>query len=373
MTTILLVARSLDYGGAERQLVALAEGLKQRGHDISVVVFYGGGHFQDRLKRHNIKVEDLKKQGRWDSVFFLFRFAGLLRKSEAQVVYGFLSLPNILIVLLRKLVPTAKIVWGLRATNLQFHRYNWLVRWVYRIEDWLATFCDQIIVNSNAGRLDCERRKFPASKLLVIPNGIDTTYFSPDHDAGREFRLRHSVSEDDSLIGIVGRLDPMKDHPTFMLAFALLSKEIANVRALVVGTGSESYQQALSELAMELGIDHRVIWLKPSKDMRAIYNAIDVLVSSSSFGEGFSNVVAEAMSCGTPCVVTRVGDSAEIVGNLGEVVRPQSAEDLARAVTKTLNDAKRDICRRRIRARIKNHFSVDKFIDTTESALCLKE
>ena len=374
--TIILLARSLDYGGAERQLVLLAKGLKARGHKVVVSVFYGGGHFEKELIQSGIDIKDLAKQGRWQILSFLFRFAGFLKSAKPRVVYGFLSLPNILAALFRKFVPQAKIVWGMRATNPEFSHYNWLVPWVYRLESLLAKHCDLVIVNSNAGRRDCEKRNFPRSKLLLIPNGVDTEYFSPNRAAGRAFRVEHGVLDNEKLIGIVGRLDPMKDHSTFLSAFALVNKEIEQVKALIIGEESEfhrDYVEALHEQIESLGITEIVIWVQSLGTMPPVYNAMDVLVSSSSFGEGFPNVVVEAMSCGIPCVVTQVGDAADIVGGLGEVVEPRSAKDLAQSIIKTLRNGGARTSPQQIREHIEKNFSLDKYVEATELAICSED
>src|SRR5204863_5546517 len=99
-----------------------------------------------------------------------------------------------------------------------------------------------------------------------------------------------------------------------------------------VGSGPETYARELEQLGGELGIREKVIWAGPWADMPAVYNAFDIASSSSAFGEGFPNVVGEAMACGVPCVVTDVGDSAFIVGDTGKVVPPKQPERLAEAL-----------------------------------------
>jgi len=165
--------------------------------------------------------------------------------------------------------------------------------------------------------------------MVVIQNGIDTTHFAPDLKAGLRLRASWQVPEGSILIGIVGRLDPIKDHPTFLRAAAILAGSRPDVRFVCIGGGPEEYARDLKNLAYDLGLRDKVIW--PgfiTKDMAAAYNALD-LCSSSSYGEGLSNAVAEAMACGVPCVVTDVGDSPLIVGDTGVVVPPKNPDALA--------------------------------------------
>jgi len=123
-------------------------------------------------------------------------------------------------------------------------------------------------------------------------------------------------------------------------------------------------------LSESLQLSERLIWLGSRDDMLAVYNALDVAVSSSSCGEGFSNVVAEAMACGTPCVVTDVGDSAMIVGCMGEVVPTKNPKALAEAVETTLNKINRSAHQEeQLRQTITERFSVSRLITSTELSL----
>jgi glycosyltransferase involved in cell wall biosynthesis len=171
---------------------------------------------------------------------------------------------------------------------------------------------------------------------------------------------------DAKLIGIVARLAVSKGHRIFLAAAALLGRERNDARFVIVGEGSD--KRALELLSVELGIAENLIWAGARRDMPAVYNALDVLCSASIRGEGFSNVIGEAMACGVPCVVTRVGDSARIVGDLGIAVAPGDARALARAWAAMLAKLDR-IDRRQLRDRIVKQFGLEVMVDATEKAL----
>lgn len=367
---VLFIVRALDYGGAERQLVVLAEGLHKKGHNVAVALFYSGGRFEKELLRCGIVIHDLEKRGRWDIVSFLVRLGRLIRKTNPDVIYGFLSLPNILSVLLRRLSPKAKVIFGIRASGLELGHYEPLLRWVYKLESILSRYSDLVIVNSKAGRQYCIEQSFDKSKLLTIYNGIDTEYFSPDLDGGKELRRSNNIGENDILIGIVGRLDPMKDHATFFGAFAKVLKSVPRLKALVIGKGADKELAKLQTLTEKLGIAQKVIWKNPVEFMPPIYSAIDILVSSSRFGEGFPNVVAEAMSCETPCIVTQVGDSADIVDSHECVVEPGNIDELADRLEALLLNKNYKEYGKEARKRIQNCYSIEKYVNSTEAALC---
>ena len=94
-------------------------------------------------------------------------------------------------------------------------------------------------------------------------------------------------------------------------------------------------------------------------------NGIDIHILSSSYGEGFPNVVAEAMSHGTPCVVTNVGDSSKIVGNTGWVVKPNDSKKMAKAIREAINEIgtkKWSIRSSAAKLRIKENYNIFKMI-----------
>ncbi|WP_207644281.1 glycosyltransferase [Desulfolucanica intricata] len=368
---IMFLIRSLNYGGAERQLVTLARGLHQSGYKVAVAVFYPGGPLEKDLEETKITVIHLNKRHRWDVFGFLWRLVRLLRTEKPEILHGYLGMPNILTVMLKPIFPRMRMVWGVRASDMDLARYDWLSRLAYRIECCLSRFADLIIANSHAGLNYAVRNGFPREKMRVIPNGIDTNRFQPDPDAGARVRNQWGVSGKETLIGLVGRLDPMKDHPTFLKAASILLRNRKNLRFVCIGEGPSEYKQELNDLSRELGLTEHLIWAGVRRDMPAVYSALNIAVSSS-YSEGFPNVIGEAMACGIPCVVTNAGDSAKIVGDLGIVIQPQSPQELAeglRAMLAGLDDIKPDLLRKRI---IQN-FSLHKLIETTEEVLIGQE
>ena len=369
---ILFLTRSLDRGGAERQLVLLAKGLAGRGHAVSVAVFFGGGVYEAELARAGVRVINIGKQGRWDVLPFLNRLVRLLRKERPAVLHSYLGVPNILAAALKPLLPGTRIIWGVRASNVDLSRYDWLSRLAYTLERRLARFADCIIANSNAGKCHAVANGFPEGKMVVIPNGIDTEYFRFDPEGRRQVRLAWGVGEDEILVGLAARLDPMKDHPVFLEAASRIARERRDVRFVCVGGGPADYAEALKQHAAALGLTNQLIWVGARDDMPAVYSALDI-ATSSSYGEGFSNTIAEAMACGVPCVVTDVGDSALIVGDTGSVVPPGDYNALAAAIGRLIDrpHEERLVLGEVCRARVVSEFGIDRLIQRTEEALGL--
>ncbi len=353
------------------QVTTLANGLARSGHAVSLLVFYPNGALRERLSP-GVKVRCLEKRGRWDVIGFLRSLFRILDEERPDVLYAFLPVPNLLACLLRLRSAKFKVTWGVRASDVDLARYDWLSRLTYWLERRFSRCPDLIIANSEAGRRYAVSRGFPDNdRFLVIHNGIDVEHFRPDPRLRAQVRAEWGVLPDETLVGIVARLDPMKDYPTFLEAAAKLARREHGVRFVSVGAGPEDYAAILQEQARGLGLDQRMIWAGPRGDLPAVYNALDLLVSSSAFGEGFSNVLGEAMACGVPCVATDVGDARGILGNDGAVAPPRNPEALAGVIIKQLERLRleRPSLGVRLRQRVAENFSVEMLVQRTSVAL----
>jgi glycosyltransferase involved in cell wall biosynthesis len=365
---IALLIRSLDYGGAEMQATVLANGLAHLGHAVSLLVFYPGGPLFERVSS-GVTVRCLDKRGRWDVIGFLRSLFRVLDEEQPDVLCAQMPVANLLACLTRLRSPKLKVIWGVRASDA---RYDWLAQVSYWFECRFSGCPDLIIANSTAGRRYAVSCGFPDNdRFVVIPNGIDVEHFRPDSRLRGAVRAEWGILPDETLVGIVARLDPMKDHPSFLEAAAILARRERGVRFISVGTGPETYAASLREQARGLGLKEKMIWAGPRGDLPAIYNALDLLVSSSAFGEGFSNVLGEAMACGVPCVATDVGDAREVLGDTGTVVPPSNPEALAAGIMVMLERLRfeRASLGARVRQRIAENFSAEKFVERTKVAL----
>ena len=357
---------SLTIGGAENQLTLLAKGLKKRGHVVSVIVYYKGGELQEDLENAGIPVIVLNKKGRWDIFHFFRHLIKTLKDIQPEILHSYMG-ANVISVLAKPFISNAKIVWGIRASNMEFKNYHWTHGHTQKLECLLSKYADLIITNSQAGHQLVVSNGFPESQTITIHNGINTDYFKPDQLSRKKMRLKWGIHDNDILIGNVGRLNPMKDHNNFLNAASLLIKHEDNLRFICIGDGPATYKNFLKQQATDLGLDHKIIWAGAHKNMNDVFNGIDILCQSSS-GEGFPNVIAEAMSCDTVCVATDVGDSAIIIGDTGVIVPVRSPADLSTGILKATNN-KKYWQNNLQRDRILNQFSLQKLIKKTEKTL----
>jgi glycosyltransferase involved in cell wall biosynthesis len=353
------------------QVTILANRLASSGHAVSLLVFYPNGPLRERLSP-DVTVRCLEKRGRWEVIGFLRNLFRVLDEEQPDVLYAFLPVANLLACLTRLRSPKLKVTWGVRASGMDLARYDWLSRFTYWLERRFSRCPDLIIANSAAGRRYAVSRGFPDNdRFIVIPNGIDVEHFRPDARLRGAVRTEWGVLPHETLVGIVARLDPMKDYPSFLEAAAKLARRERWLRFVSVGAGPEDYAAVLQEQARGLGLGERMIWAGPRGDLPAVYNALDLLVSSSAFGEGFSNVLGEAMACGVPCVATDVGDACEILGDSDTVVPPSNPEALVAGTLALLERLRLEGASlgARLRQRIAENFSVETLVERTKVAL----
>lgn len=359
---ILFIARALTIGGAERQLTLLANGLASRGHAVGIALFYRGGVLEAELSRPGVELLSLAKSSRWDPSP-LWRWPALLRAWRPDIVHGYLTVPNLLALSARFLRPRPAIVWGVRATKMDMARYDALHRLTERALTLAVRAPDLIITNSSAAASEIRDAGALAERVVAIPNGIDTGRFKPSDNARSATRAKLAISSDQTAVGIVGRLDPMKDHETFLDAAALLAERHPEMIFVIAGDGSE--KEAISAGLARRALISRTRLIPACENPEQLYPALDLIVSSSAFGEGFSNVLAEAMACGVPAVATDIGDASTLLGSSDALVPPRDPVALAQAIERRLASPAGN----GIRDRVADLFSVDAMVTKTQKAL----
>ena len=367
---IVFLVRSLGFGGMERQLLALVKGIDQARFEVTILCFYAGGALLPEFEQAGVPVVTLGKGGRWEVVIFLGRLVKVIRSLQPDILHAYLPVPNFLAALLKLVFPRLHIVMGVRTSGKDLRQYDWTFRVSFWLEKLFSGLADLVIINSLAGKTTYEKKGFNPRKLLVISNGVDTALYRADPQAGAPLRQAWGVPAG-VLVGVIGRLDPMKGHLVFLQAAARLVSEFPALRLVCVGDGPRVYRRKLEEMSVSLGLQERLTWVKARREVAAVYNALDICCSASVFGEGFPNVVGEAMACGIPCVVTDVGDSAMVVGETGRVAPVSDVEALAQALRTMIlfSATERSTLGELARQRILSNFSLQRMISNTETAL----
>jgi glycosyltransferase involved in cell wall biosynthesis len=362
---ILFIARQLNIGGAERQLVTLANELAARGHEIVIASYYPGGALSKKLDTSRVRLISLDKRSRWDIFSFCYNVIRVVRQERPAVVHGWMYTQNVIATIGKIFHPKAKLFWSIRSSNLS-SVLDWLESGTVWFQNRISGFADCIVVNSQAGLEYAVSDGISREKLRFIPNGIDTELFYPDEGERQRVRAEWGMTNSEKIIGNISRFDPIKNHPFFLRAAAKIAAEYPNVRFLCIGHGKADYLEGLQAQARTLGIADKVMWVEARPDIRAMYNALDVLCSTS-LSEGFPNVIGEAMACGRRCVVTDVGDSKLVVGDAGTAVLSNDVEALVAALRRELEAP--ETLNLAARQRILDNFTVAHLAERTEQML----
>jgi glycosyltransferase involved in cell wall biosynthesis len=344
---ILHVISGLGIGGAEASLVQIATALQTGGMPQHVVCVGAIEDYAAELRSRGVSVTVLGIDGAIHLPAGIVHIARLVRQVDPAVVQGWMYHGNLLAALAHRLGGRRRpLYWNLRASNVDVARYGRVVR----SGAWLSRWPDVVIANSHAGVKFHVAEGFRPRRIEVIGNGIDTQRFQPDMKAHAAVRAELGIAKDAIVAVHAARVDPMKDHPALLAALAA----VPDITGLLAGAGTE--RLSVPQNVRALGLRH---------DLPRLYAAADIVVSSSAFGEGFSNVIAEGMSTGLIPIATDVGDAREIIGDSGYLVAPGDVAALAGALAAVANDpaAERFARGKRARARIAELYPMMKMVD----------
>lgn len=354
--SIFILIRSLNMGGAERQVSVLAKALHSQGYHVAIGVFYSGGTIEKILRQEGISICDLHKKGRWDLIGWFWGYIKVVREINPDVIYSFLPTSNI-IAIIGRLFIHKPVVWGIRASYMNLENYDWLASLTLWAERKLSRFVRTIIFNAQYSLNYHKSLGYCLRNAVVIPNGIDTDAFKPDMNARARLREVWGIPHNAKVIGMLARFDPMKDYQTFLRAARALIPHHPDLYFIIAGNGTDTAQWN--------SIPPRLSILGAWEDVAGLLNALDIMVLCS-FGEGFPNVIAEAMACGIPTIATDVGDAAYIVGNEGMIIPPDNAEALIKAIKHQLQITP---SKEAIRERIVSNFNIKQMVDKTLETL----
>jgi sugar transferase (PEP-CTERM/EpsH1 system associated) len=349
----------LAVGGAQRQLVELVRALPRDRFQLSVVSLSTAQmELAKAIAACGVEVVSIRQSGPWSWSCF-WRLLHCLRRVRPDVVHTWLFTADLYGRLAARLAGVPVVVSAVRSVEPD-------KPWHYIAADRiLGRATDGFTVNARAiGEVLIRRERIAPGKIHLVANGVDLRVFDPARVNGA-LRCRLGVGPEAPVVGIVGRLAPVKDHATFLRAAARVVRQAPDVRFLLVGRGP--LRQDVERLAAELGLGRHVHVLDEESQMPDVFASLDIAVVSSRY-EGCSNAILEAMAMAKPVIATAVGGNPELVvpDETGLLVPPQDPDRLGEAILALVQDrARAERMGRSGRRVIEARFSVQRMVEET--------
>jgi len=362
---IMHVISGLHTGGAEMMLLRLLKQQKVVVKENTIVVsLTQGGAIAEGLREAGIKVVQLPRASFIKSFVALNR---LVSEYNPNLIQSWLYRADLLAGLVGRL-RRVNVIWNVRQTETA--RVNGQVHiWVIQRLNALLSYIipSEIVYCAHAAKKSHQGIGYSKSKGVIISNGVDTERFLPDMKLKANKRHSLGIADDEFVIGMVARLDPLKNHERFFRVMndVFKSKLQQKIRLLLVGRNIDTSNTALSYMLEQYDLEDESLLVGEQEDIPSFLNAMDIhLLTSDS--EGWPNVLGEAMSSGCLCVATDVGDVSHILKmDSDSVVAKHDEVAMAKRITRFIgmSEQERVNWSKEARESIQQQYSLDETIE----------
>jgi glycosyltransferase involved in cell wall biosynthesis len=328
--------------------------------ESSVISLTSGGAIAERIRALGVRVDSLNMRRGVPNPLAFLRLVLMLRRERPEILQTWLYHSDLLGLFAAKLAGVPRVAWNIRCSTTDARYFTGMTGRVVRLLARLSNRPDAVVVNSEAGRTIHQAMGYRPRRWEVIPNGFDLGIYRPDPKAYIEIRQDLGIASDAPVVGLVARFDSLKDHATFLRAARIFHDTDAAAHFVLAGWQVDWDNPALAKQIDDLKLRDVIHLLGERQDIPRLTAAFDVATCSST-GEGFPNIVGEAMASGVPVVTTDVGDAALVVGNTGEIVPVGDAEGLAAGWSKIIGLSPDDRAElgTKARDRISSRFDID--------------
>ncbi len=327
---ILHICHSLNTGGLERIIVEMVRCGPEHGFKCAVATLGMGGDLAGQVEELGCSWFSLDKGAGLDWRV-VPRLARLASRWRADVLHAHNEGAGLYAGLAGRL--------SLRPALCTRHGLSFGAgprgQWLRRIAGLLCR--KTVCVGRDVFRFAREQDRLPASRLVLVYNGVDANGFRPDIDARTFWRKELGIAEQEKVVISVGRLAPEKDFNLLLDALVKLQAISAETKLVLVGDGPQ--RPALEAKVINLGLRDKVLFLGARSEIPGLLNAAD-LFALSSLSEGIPMALLEAMACALPVASLEVGGTPEVVadGRSGLLVQSRQPDDLAKAISRILSD-----------------------------------
>jgi glycosyltransferase involved in cell wall biosynthesis len=355
---VLHLITSFGLGGAETSLAQLVGRMDRSRFANSVVVMRRLPAVRQQVPTQKVAVHCLEMLPGIPNPLAVAHLLRIARSERPQVLQTWMYHADLLGLAVGRLAGVPRTVWNIRRSFSDMKEHSLLSGLVLRMLVRLSGIPDAVVTNSLSGQRTHEALGYDPRRWVWIPNCIDSDRFKPNPDERTRLRSELGLPPGTPLVALIARYIPIKGHDVFIAAAGRLAALNPSVHFVLAGRQIDETNTSLMRSINSSGVRERFHLLGEREDIERVFAALDV-ICSSSYAEGFPNVVGEAMACGVPCVVTDAGDSALLVGSFGKVVPAGDPAALYRSCEQLLSSqAERQGLGRGARSRIEQCFSV---------------
>lgn len=320
----------MNAGGTERQIVQMAELMRQSGNEVQLAVLRGTEWLNletSSLPVHFAGFRSLSRPDGWAALLELVRW---MRRQRFDILQTFFVESNLLGPWLGRLARIPVVLGSRRNMNY------WMSGRTALFQSFSNKLATRLVANCEAvKKVIAQTERTSLGKIDVIYNGVDLSAFTADAAERERVRRKFGITEAQVLVGSISTLRPIKGVTTLIEAAAIVITQQPSARFLLVGDGPLRPQ--LEEMVTATGLRDHVFFAGSQNDVTRYLRAFDIAVLASE-SEGFSNSVLEYVAMGLPSVVTDVGGNKEALGDGGLLVPPKDAPALAKALLRLITD-----------------------------------
>jgi glycosyltransferase involved in cell wall biosynthesis len=323
---ILHTESSLGYGGQEMRIVTEAAGLRERGHDVSLLCARGA-QIEELARRHGVPVDTIDMARK--SLRSVRQMKGYLDARQPALVNTHSSTDSWLVALATRFMSSRPAVVRTRHISAPIPD-NITSRWLYTVA------CDHVVTTGeNLRQTLITDNGYPADHVTSVRTGIDLQRFRPG--ARQDARRTRGLPDDAFIVGIVATLRSWKGHRYLIEAFA----DVATKDDLLLIVGDGPQWQALHELVDHLGLAQHVMFAGRQQDVAGWLQAMDIFCLPSYANEGVPQALMQSQACGLPAVTTLNGsiNEAVIAGRTALIVPPHDSHAIGEALQRLRSDA----------------------------------
>ncbi|MBW1615897.1 MAG: glycosyltransferase [Deltaproteobacteria bacterium] len=359
------IITGLSTGGAEIMLLKLISGMDKTLFSNSVISLTKPGDMEKNFINAGIPTASLNLSPAFLNPLALLRLIFLLRKEKPDIIQGWMYHANI--------ASTAgsyisglftPVLWNIRSCLDEADKDKTPPKRIIKLSSRLSRSPAAIIYNSRMSKEQHRQISFNNKKAEYIPNGFNCLQFTPNSESRLQYRNKFGISDKTICIGLIARYHPVKDHENFLRAAELLTQNYFDLCFVLIGKDADWQNGAMASIINELNIRKKILPLGKQNNIHKLINILDIAVSSS-YIEGFSNAIGEAMASCIPCVVTDVGDSAYLVKDTGLIVPPRNPYKLYKALKRIINMGKEERSKlgKKARKKIEDNFSLEHIVE----------